>query len=157
MFLLCSGSLLATIAARRMGRLQPGIIVLRQRRNLLTLIPSASQIGRPDVYLPENSHSLRRRARFRSQILTDSISWVSPAMLAGHQVLDRLALVSIMRRLAAGRIMRLFRLMAHTQTPFTIVHKIWSPHFACAAMTEAQPMVRQYPPTQRNAVDCTGT
>src|SRR5438552_8786453 len=78
-------------------------------------------------------------------------------MPAGHQAPDRSALASIMRRSAAGPIMRLLPLTAHTRTLFIIAHKIWSLRFVCAAMTGAPPMARRYQPTRRNAADYSGT
>src|SRR6266436_8653509 len=77
-------------------------------------------------------------------------------MLAGHQVPDRSALVSIMRQSAAGHITRLLHLTARIRMQFIIAHKIWSLRFVCAAMTEARPTARQYPPTPHNAADCMG-
>src|SRR5437867_10454032 len=78
-------------------------------------------------------------------------------MLVGHQVLGRSALALIMRRSAAGRIMRLLRLTAHTRMLFIIVRRIWLLRFVCEATTEAPPTDRQCQPTRRNAADCTGT
>src|SRR6266487_5524623 len=78
-------------------------------------------------------------------------------MLAGHQVLGRSGPGLIMKRSAADHIMRLLRLTVHTRMQFIIARKTWSLLFVCAATTEAPPMARQYPPTRRNAADCTGT
>src|SRR5206468_6389187 len=78
-------------------------------------------------------------------------------MQAGHPVLARWGQALIMRRSAADHITRLLRPTAHTRTLFIIARKTWSLRFVCAATTEAPHMARQYPPTRRNAEDCTGT
>src|ERR1700756_4330960 len=78
-------------------------------------------------------------------------------MPAGHQVLGRSVLASIMRRSVAGRIMRLLLLTALTRMRFIIARKTWSLRFACAATTEAPPMGHRYQPTRRSAAEYTAT
>src|SRR5207253_6382827 len=92
-----------------------------------------------------------------SQALTVSTRSRTQRLLAGRQALGRWDLALTTRQSAAGHIMRLLRLQAHTRMPFIIARKTWSQRFVCAAIMEAPASVLPSQPIRPNVAVCTAT